>query len=77
MSCTHSSYSRSRGQGRSHVEDNDGLTMVDDVVGDIDMLLPVEGYPSEEQSDFVHTSPVEGHPSEEHSNPIHSSAGFK
>jgi hypothetical protein len=51
--------------------------MVDDVVGDIDMLLPVEGYPSEEQSDFVHTSPVEGHPSEEHSNPIHSSAGFK
>ncbi len=50
------SNSCSRGLGRGHVEDNDRLTLVDDVVGDIDMLSLVESHPSEEQSAPVHSS---------------------
>jgi hypothetical protein len=36
--------SASRGLGQGYVEDNDRLTLVDDVVGDIDMLSPVESH---------------------------------
>jgi len=50
------SNSCSRGLGRGHVEDNDRPTLADDLVGDTDMLLPVEGHPSEEQSAPVHSS---------------------
>jgi hypothetical protein len=38
------SNSCSRGLGRGHVEDNDRLTLVEDLVGDTDMLSPVEGH---------------------------------